>query len=495
MFAILCFLSEFIFIGFLSAGEKVMPVRDLSHCGKIQGVVTFCGQNAPVGTKIYIPGKSFFVKTGASGTYELLWIPAATYNLVVEIPGQASFSVNNIVVKKKRITEYDIDVCVDNDGDGFTAFDDCNDNNPGINPGAVELCDGIDNNCDGSVDEGCQTCTDADGDGFFAQLGCNTLVDCDDNEATINPSSPESCNDNIDNNCDGNVDEGCPIDIDQDGYGDDVDCDDNNPEVNPGMPELCNGIDDDCDDEVDEVENIYGEQGVCAGAAYKQCVDGEWSDWIYPETYESTEVSCDGLDNDCDGEVDEGCSLTSISLTGTGSITIPSGVTEITVELWGGGGGGGGSSFLFVNSGGGGGGSGGYSTQSFTVTSGQEYSYIIGIAGIGGLNGESGNSGDPGTKGGNSSFSGPSINLSAGGGFGGESSGGEGGAGGFGSYSNGNDGSPGLDSSGGVGGSKINSIMDDGFGGGNGGNGGFDSSNGMVGTVGAGRIHWQSVSE
>ena len=66
----------------------------------------------------------------------------------------------------------------DRDGDGFTSIgstsgsaDDCNDNDFAINPGAVEICDGLDNNCDGQIDEGL-TGTDADGDGYYAEGSC-----------------------------------------------------------------------------------------------------------------------------------------------------------------------------------------------------------------------------------------------------------------------------------------------------------------------------------
>lgn len=153
----------------------------------------------------------------------------------------------------------------DDDGDGFSPNEgDCDDADPSVYPGAPEVCDGKDNNCNGEIDEGgvCQICTDADGDGFFAEAGCGTEVDCNDNDASINPWASEIC-DGKDNNCNGQIDEGdvCLIctDADGDGFfaepgcGTEVDCDDNDSSVYPGAPEICgDGIDNDCDGTVDE---------------------------------------------------------------------------------------------------------------------------------------------------------------------------------------------------------------------------------------------------
>jgi hypothetical protein len=99
---------------------------------------------------------------------------------------------------------------------------DCNDNNAAVHPGATEICgDGIDNNCDGQIDEGCNTYyRDADGDSYgninITQLATtppagyvSDSTDCNDNNVAIHPGATEICGDGIDNNCDGQIDEGC----------------------------------------------------------------------------------------------------------------------------------------------------------------------------------------------------------------------------------------------------------------------------------------------
>jgi len=132
------------------------------------------------------------------------------------------------------LLEYDPTAGEDVDGDGFTIEDgDCDDNDASINPGATEVCNGVDDNCDGQIDEGVGTnfYADADGDGFgdlnSTILACSqpegyvsNSDDCDDNDASVNPGAEEICDNNIDDNCNGEIDEGC-CDITVDA-GDDV---------------------------------------------------------------------------------------------------------------------------------------------------------------------------------------------------------------------------------------------------------------------------------
>ena len=193
--------------------------------------------------------------------------------------------------------------CMDGDGDGYQGEicggQDCDDADPGVNPDAVEICDDeIDNDCDGDMDYAdieC-TCYDNDGDGYAA-VECGGK-DCADDNPDINPAAVELC-DGIDNDCSGEVDD---KDADHDGYVDEacggLDCDDTDLGVRPGANEGCDFIDTDCDGFLGELE--FDDDGDLMTECEGDCDDSD------PLTYLDAPEICDFRDNDCDGSADEG---------------------------------------------------------------------------------------------------------------------------------------------------------------------------------------------
>lgn len=179
-----------------------------------------------------------------------------------------------------------IDEGFDLDGDGHAwCAGDTNDSNPLIYPGAPEICDGLDNNINGYIDEG----YDLDGDGFTTCGG-----DINDNNPTIHPDAQELC-DGLDNNQNDIVDEG--FDMDSDGYSTcQGDSNDNNPNVNPGALETCNSIDDNSNGIVDEGFDLdLDGYSVCQG----DCNDNDSS--VYPIAADI----CNLQDDNCNGLIDE----------------------------------------------------------------------------------------------------------------------------------------------------------------------------------------------
>ncbi|MBK7440370.1 MAG: T9SS type A sorting domain-containing protein [Bacteroidetes bacterium] len=281
----------------------------------------------------------------------------STYStLMVRIYAYASASNLNGVATAKNVVLGGSVSFADVDGDGYTSDVDCQDNNAAINPGAAEICNGIDENCDGNIDEGVQTTYYADADGdTYGDAGSTTMAcsmpegyvedatDCNDVDAAINPAATEVCN-GVDDNCDGNIDEGLTFttyyaDADGDTYGDAgsststcdgapegyvsdaTDCNDADAAVNPGATEVCNGIDDNCDGNIDEGltfttyyadadGDTYGDAGssttTCDGAPEGYVSDAtDCNDADAAVNPGATEV-CNGIDDNCDGNIDEG---------------------------------------------------------------------------------------------------------------------------------------------------------------------------------------------
>ena len=270
-------------------------------------------------------------------------------------------------------TDYNCDGSVayeDADKDGWAACEECDDAESDINPDASEVCDQLDNDCNGDIDDddaGLDSSTattwyaDGDGDGFgdadTTSLTCDQPsgylsddTDCDDADSAINTAASEVCDD-ADNDCDGAIDDDDSgldtstastwyADADGDGYGDvddstttcealsgqvsdATDCDDTDGSVYPGATEDCDEQDNDCDGAIDEgVTQVFYSDG--DGDGYGDSATGTY-DCTAPSGYVSadddcddsnsaahpgaTEV-CDEVDNDCDDAIDEGMTST-----------------------------------------------------------------------------------------------------------------------------------------------------------------------------------------
>jgi hypothetical protein len=276
----------------------------------------------------------------------------------------------------------------DADGDGFGAASaqaisacapvvgrvtnatDCNDANAAVKPLAPELCNAVDDDCDGATDEGLtfhDYYPDGDGDGFgsdtaTALSSCAPVsgrvtnrTDCNDGNAAINPGRAEVCN-GVDDNCSGLADEGLPtqnyyLDADNDGYGranstpvascgpvsgrvtSSTDCRDLDPTAYPGAPEQCNGVDDDCDGTVDDgVATLdywvdgdgdgFGASGTtpiasCSAITGRVTNSLDCNDTTSAVRPTAAET-CNDVDDDCDTQVDEGLAVLSYYPDGDG---------------------------------------------------------------------------------------------------------------------------------------------------------------------------------
>ncbi len=229
---------------------------------------------------------------------------------------------------------------------------DCDDTDPNIHPGAIEVCDGKDNNCDGQIDEGVTSTfyADADGDGYgnpaSSVQACSAPAgyvanntDCDDTDPNIHPGATEVC-DGKDNNCDGQIDEGILTtfywDADGDGYGNpansvqacsapagyvanNTDCDDTDPSIHPDATEVCDGKDNNCDGQIDEgvTSTFYADADhdgygnpnssikACTPPAGYVSNNGDCNDNDPAISPAAVEVCGNKIDDNCNGLADE----------------------------------------------------------------------------------------------------------------------------------------------------------------------------------------------
>ena len=259
---------------------------------------------------------------------------------------------------------YSIQRCAIEAPEGYASNGlDCDDYLAEVYPGSDEVCNLMDDDCDGQTDEGVELTfyVDDDGDGFgvstLSTLACTVPSgyadnddDCDDADTAQNPDAEESCYNYEDDDCDGYVDEddaynATPwyLDFDGDSYGDAAvstlaclppqghvdnadDCDDANPSIKPLAPEYCNGYDDNCDGLIDDPSALdietyyadadgdsYGNPFLALDSCPVQSPSGEIPPAGYSDRAEDCNDNdasispselelCDMVDQNCDGD-------------------------------------------------------------------------------------------------------------------------------------------------------------------------------------------------
>jgi hypothetical protein len=254
-------------IGYLSDRRTVTVLTDQTVIenftvtalppGTITGMVTQTDGTPVDGATVSTDIGGYATTTMSDGTYSLTVIPTQ-YIVTASAGNKSNSKLVSVESNQTYVTDFIIgngggnnEICddtIDNDGDGLI---DCNDSN-----------------CNST----CSGCSDTDSDTFFSGGALCSPADCDDTNTSVNPAATEIC-DGIDNNCDSTIDENLTTmyyqDSDNDGFGDpnisqdacslpagyatdNTDCNDTDPAINPGAAEVCNSIDDNCDSSVDE---------------------------------------------------------------------------------------------------------------------------------------------------------------------------------------------------------------------------------------------------
>ena len=169
----------------------IVPVvhsADDVKTGTIKGKVNYCEKGGYLGMQVFIPGRQFMVLLGQDGNFIFENVPVGSYDIAYVINGRMVNENKNVsvfpggtndlgkivfcadaaapegtsatesgamipLVENACESNPNLIECVDADKDGVVASKDCNDNDAAIKPGAIELCDGIDNNCNGQIDE------------------------------------------------------------------------------------------------------------------------------------------------------------------------------------------------------------------------------------------------------------------------------------------------------------------------------------------------------
>ncbi|MFA5358145.1 MAG: putative metal-binding motif-containing protein [archaeon] len=219
--------------------------------------------------------------TGVSAEYNVAINYTDSYGLVHSFAGTTPLYVECTSTTTPETHTYYLDYDRDNYGDvnhsqtlsapdgnyDVTNHTDCNDSNSAIHPLASEIVNGVDDDCDGEIDEGEQYYLDEDRDGFG-------------NETLYVVGSPSGNYDVTDN----------------------TDCNDNNAQSYPGATEVCDNMDNNCDGTIDSFSTASGcsQVGYCSGAT-RVCTVGSFGDCSKTP---DTEVCYDDIDNDCDGLTD-----------------------------------------------------------------------------------------------------------------------------------------------------------------------------------------------